>query len=275
VFSATVATVAALAAFAGCGSETGSGADPGPQPRIDRARGVIVMPLNRYSLRDHERKTIDYAEDLVLGSCMHRHGGSFPVVDRRGEPPEPSRLYGIWTPRVARTYGYKAPPGSSGEQTLENFNAHLDHAPPREVQAYSRCIKAQGLGRLVVPSPLKGDVAFFRIYGQTMRSRPALRVLADWHRCLKEHGIEPPSLRGSRQWIPPHAAGDVRKIALTDVRCKQRVDLVQRLAALESTREGRWIAAHRSILRAQRREIEQVLARAKRVIRQAGSRSGA
>lgn len=264
----TVIAACAMVLVHGCGGsrvESGTVSHPPPgaatKVKLDEETGRIVLPLARFGASDRERRTIYYAHELMMGRCMHAQGFPYLVFDRRLEPEEPSRLYGVWTTEVARKYGYGLPPESREEDLLERQSrrgfARAGH------QAFSGC--TESAARVQIPDPLAGDIAAFNLYDKALDSQPARGVIRAWHECLAAHGIPAPSDR--YRWSPlgPRVR-HTQRVALQDVRCKQRVDLVERLTEIEARVETRWIERHRGELTRQRAQIERQVRAAKTVI---------
>jgi hypothetical protein len=228
---------------------------------IDPRSGRIALPLSWYGPTRSERTTIEYAHELVVEHCMAAQGFRYLVFDRRSEAEDPSRLYGVWTTEAAARYGYGNPPKSSAERRLDRQNRR--GFPPGGQRVFEGCLRRAG--HLQIQDPLPGDVAAFELYSPAMQSKPAREAIRDWHRCLVAQGIPLPSKRSP--WSPLGSrVRDTQGVALKDVRCKERANLVERLSEVEARFERRWIEEHRSILNRQRAQIERQLAAAKTVI---------
>jgi hypothetical protein len=200
---------------------------------------------------------------------MARRGFWFPALDRRQEAEASSRLYGVWLPTEARRHAYATPPPSAAARRLLRYNQRFSELPPAERRAFTRCAnRARALG---VGEPLPSDEVALQIYESALRSRSAQAALEQWLECLRRAGIEPPRASDSR-WLPA-AAGRGRldrpaavAIAIADVECKDRTDLVSRLAEIEARGQSEWMQGHLRSLVAQRQRLMEALHRAERMI---------
>lgn len=70
---------------------------------------------------------------------------------------------------------------------------------------------------------------------------------------------------------PEHRASEHLAAAVRDARCKAEVGFAERLAALETGVQARLITRHGAALKAQRRDIDAVVRKARDVIAPAGT----
>lgn len=232
---------------------------------VDPDSGQINLPLEAYSLSYRELRTIEYARDLLLAQCLRARGFSWVHFDRRSEPERVDTRYGPWTRQHAARYGYGGPPPTPAEQALEAENQRV--LAPEEIAARSTC--SDRVNEVTLVEPLPGDIAAFDVYQPVLESPEGRALIEEWRRCMSEHGIRT-SEKYDEVWsppgIPPELNEEQIRIALVDVDCKTRTDLVRRMAALEARAQLAIIREHESDLAAQRDVIDDVVAAAERVI---------
>jgi len=268
VWQPCVVAAAALAVAAATACSSGGGADakaapPEGRATVDETTGVIVLPLDRYSLTVKERATVEYGRLLLIRQCMRAKGLDYLVIDRRGEKPQSSRRYGIWVMHEATRYGYVPPPASATEKKILGDNRAK---PPAWHDAAIACGQEIG-NRAALPDPMPGDVASFKGYPDFMASPEAQAVIEEWRACLREAGVTPPP--PDEIYPPDGPNNDLQtqiKVAVVDVQCKQRTRLVHRLAALEADVQGRLISENEAKLNEQRSMLEHVIREAEEAI---------
>ena len=234
------------------------------KPTISAAKGRILLPLDRFGLNWQERRLIDYAVQLEISRCMDADGHRYPLIDRRREKEQPSRLFGVWTVDDAKAFGYAGAPPPAGQVQMKRLASRTwSPAADRILAACFRRARP-----LLLPEPLPGDVAAFRLYETAIRTPEARVAIDQWRRCLSRAGV--PAPRPARPWVPAGlhgAAGE--NVAVIDVRCKQRNHLVPRLAEVAARVHRRWIETHQRVLARQRALVERTVRLAKSTIRAA------
>jgi hypothetical protein len=257
------ALVLALAAACSSGGGTRKVSSPEGTAVVDEATGVIVLPLDRYSLSHSERLTVEYGRLLLVRACMRGKGLDYLAVDRRGEKEPVSRRYGIWVMPEAVRYGYAPPPPSETEKLITRDNKSQK---PAWHEAAIAC--GQELGsRVAVPDPLPGDMISLKGYPQLMSSVEAQAIVEEWRVCLRAARIKPPP---PEEIYPPEGLDAPLhtqiKIAVADVRCKQQTRFVSRMATLEAHVQSAVIGENEVRLNDQRHMLEKVIKDAEAVI---------
>lgn len=230
------------------------------KPEIEEQTGSIVLPLERFSVSEAERFYLAKARTYVMQACLLERGVKAEVRLGDSDQAEPSRRYGIWTMHQARERGY-AVPHPAGRVILRG-------APEHDVDA---CEGTEAHRVLTIRYP---DVQYadFDSYA-VAKNLPAGRAVIDsWRQCLLSHGVAA-SPQEDRTFLPqgvtmePSASN--KRIAVIDVKCKKRTELVQKLAAIEAeVQRERFEENPEAIQRMveQRQEVDRILAYARSVI---------
>jgi hypothetical protein len=213
---------------------------------IDRVTGQISLPLDQYGPSFMDWNLIDYADQLLMKSCLKERGFDWETVDRTSEKPPSSRRYGVWTESVARDFGYGLPPatpGQLGERALDSVEL-----APDITAALAQCrADPKFAGKL-------GTVPNFQVAGESsyvsaINSKAGQAAIQDWRTCLLSDGVST-SVKTDELWLPIGAdvssfTAESRRVALLDVKCKDSVKLVERIAGLEAQSQELTIAANR------------------------------
>lgn len=223
----------------------------GATAAVDADTGTVTLPFDRYWPTLEDTNRLATALDVVVARCM----------DEAGEPHEPASTevlpayqstarYGVWRMVDARQRGYE-PPGVAAK------GAELSAA---QQKAYDACLQSpetSGLHQTDYFTPQT-----MRTY-QYMRLPPlstvdeAMRAIDKWRSCMTEAGYVPPrrTVAGADlDWIPADldrmTVEEQLKTAVADVRCKDKLGLVQELANLDADRQQKMIDEHKTDLEA-------------------------
>lgn len=229
------------------------------RPEVDRTTGAIELPLDHYGISFEEERTLEFAAELSLRRCAQQEGVRYRAIDRRAEDPPPSRLYGVWHMPSARQFGYSR---IDTRLSARFQQQKMRQWSERESRVLESC--TIGIGALTVPRPLLSEQAAFAFGGQALKTPEALAALDDWAGCLQKAGLPRPS--SSEPLRPRNVEGASIAIAIADVRCKRRTDLVERLAMTEAEVQARWMTEHLFELRIQRQSIRSAVATAQSII---------
>ncbi|GAA4156897.1 hypothetical protein [Leifsonia shinshuensis] len=240
------------------------------QAKLDEGTDSAVLPLDRYMPSDAEDRTVDYAIDLSLRSCMAGKGFDFKVIDRRqGHSTVGFRLFGVWVLNKAAQYGYNPPPPDQVTQQLQALNAQT--TTPDSQAAYSACLDAAAkkFPRVDPVSTLAAQGAA-TAFDKTIHDDSAgKKIVADWRSCMSGHGI---ALAKDGLNVDVSNVNDEQKtkIAVQDVECKTATNAVQRLADIDASYQTAIVNQKQAALNDERTKIDKTLAAAQTYIDQNG-----
>lgn len=237
-------------------AEVSVGDVPAVGSRIDERGGYIHLPLEQIGPSVEERHIVEFAAAVAQRRCLRSKGFTMPAVDRRDEVEPPSLRYGVWHRPTVKDYGYGLPPESRAAQRLSRFNRH--QRTQKELSALRRCAAAEHLS---LREPLPAELAAYELYERAIASRNARQLIDTWRQCLKSHGVPPPGSQSS--WIPGGRNFDLSKqVAMTDVRCKERVGLVPGLVSIEARLQRGWISRHPDVVQQESAFVQETVFRA-------------
>lgn len=255
---------------------------------------VLDNPLQAYRLSVTELTTINQARSIVIGECMARLGFDFPVrtfeeeltENRYGEQLSISRLYGITDRSVAERYGYGRPAERPSTTTLDQQSpAELLALKGRRLSPGGKPVADMDIpeggcvgeaDRLFESDPDVspyglGHTLWVQAMSTLQGSDDYVKATEVWSRCLAE--------RGYRVTAPLNDQGDIKRLsgagsaqgtatpaeielALADIDCKDKVDLVGRLNAAGATIARTLIEQHQLALEDDRTRLDRQLRRA-------------
>lgn len=256
-----VVVAAGLPALAGLGPGRASVAPAAPSPTaapravVDRATGTITVP--RWSDPPDARRdqaVLQTARAHVRAGCMADRGFAAgweftgPVAPEAA--PGELRPYGAWLASDVRQNGY----------AFVHDDRSLDLGT-QEAAAWAECedlLTAQGLARTPAGDRDAAEPDVPQQPGLlTTPEGAALR--AEWAACLAESGLAA-STDDPESLVPAGAADapfdEQVRIGLVDVACKDRLDLVQRLADLDAALSARYAQEHPEAVAAWRADVE-------------------
>jgi hypothetical protein len=269
----TVSAVAAGLVLASCSS--GDSSAPAVKAKVDPASGSVVLPFDEYWPTPEDTGRLAYALNLTLSACMRKHGITYPAV----RPPASAALtswgaYGVWRMDDARRYGYDPP-------VPDRKSLQEPQLQGREAQQEEQCLQTPEAKALRLSTYYRPEVmqqySFMRLPPVT--STPAgKQVLDEWRSCLTQAQVPvPPAVPDGAPvvWVSPDldkATPEQRiKDAVADVTCKQKVDLVQRIADLEAAAQQAVVKDHQDELAAFRQIWLPMRQQADRAIAAAGA----
>ncbi|MFC5748688.1 hypothetical protein [Actinomadura rugatobispora] len=289
----TIAVSALVVAVGGCSVGT---AESPPRPGETTAPAVqvplpgdeartLVVPFDAYNFSPAETVTIEGAEDLLIRDCMRGRRMPWKVVPLPAAEdiePQHRRRYGVIEPRIARIFGYQTP---LDRPSVARYNAarkdrRAQLSPAARRAAYGDpaedavgCLK-QAREHLSKGAPNVDAPLFNKLIGQTFdrsqRDGDVVAAFRAWSACMKEKGIHYPAPLAAitdKRWM--NAGGPSRQeitAAETDVRCKERTDLVSIWAAAEKRIQQDAVRAHAAHFRALKTSKDQQLKAARQVL---------
>ncbi|MBO1751466.1 hypothetical protein J4G33_06575 [Actinotalea sp. BY-33] len=220
-----------------------------PPVVVDHATGTVTLPLDELTRSARDEAVIQAAAELVTATCMAEAGfGEYwefaGVVMPTG--PEDHGIdspYGVWLADEVREHGYE---GTRSALDSPRRGLPLD-APARE--ALEGCHRAPLEAGLFSDQSVadEWDAVAPRGVTPTGYTEEARAIVEEWAACLRENDVDPPAQDGDRipVGVPEGALGapfeEQVRIGLIDVACKDRVDLVRRLAEIDAAEETAYL----------------------------------
>lgn len=262
VSTSAVTAIFMVVGASGCADNPEDRVRMSPSTVTDRASRTVGLPLQAYRPSYDESRTIDLAESIRTRECMAGAGYAWRIVDRTSEPQPASRRYGLWSYRDAKQSAYSPPADSELERTQERESRA--RRLPQEARQRAQCIGRSRIGDL--PSVLQSEVVAFGIFHRVLASPDARRVIRDWRDCLRVQDMEVPQRRHGLFTLTSGTGPRSRKIALSDVRCKEQTLLVERLAHLEASAQRAWLSKHAPQLEDDQRTVDTAVRKAERIV---------
>ncbi|WP_344244266.1 hypothetical protein [Actinocorallia libanotica] len=249
-------------------------AAPPPPPAEEHA--AFLLPLDPYVLDESGLIRVLDATDVVAERCAKQAGVEWPAVDRPDRGPSPNRRrYGVAETLIARMYGYHPPPDPALEETTsrsERRLKELDGGEREKILGPGGCLeKARsevngGLGPLEdQPSESIDQISF----AESKSDPKVAGALQEWTSCIISHGYsfkDPLTAASDSRWNSPTASPEEKKIALADVDCKKKSDLVRVWSSAEAKIQTRLINENRDRLGPLRELKETQLRNAARIL---------
>lgn len=218
---------------------------------LDASTERIDYPIDNYSLSLSDLDTLERADAIRQQACLSEMGQPVDLVAHAvvrsydGERP-----YGIWGMENAQVRGYEIPstgtePFDLGSQSAD-FNRAWDECGSKTISSANLGLQADDIGQRITAE------AFYAA-GQSPEWR---KTIQEWKDCLAENDLE---VAEDQEWVPDLSNATTPeariRIAVTDIECKDRVSMVQRLANLEASFQGTLIDQHEAELVEQKNKI--------------------
>lgn len=278
-------------------------AEPGPTPELGGVLPPLESPLQAYQIRGADLYTIGQAESQLAGDCMRRFGFDQPpnqlnrdqiIAEQRVAD---TRLYGITDVGVARQYGYQpapTPADDSSEPEMAQSDTYryiffgqkgeLSFSPPPggwkspgkvggvEIPAAGCLGEARtnlwGEPFFQAKDQLAGGLRLDAYQNATADPR-VQAALQDWSACMAKSGFQyssPLEVNFDRSKAASAPSPEEINGAVTDIGCKQKVDLVARWNRVDVEYQKKAIEENQLQLTEERDEIDAALARAAQVL---------
>lgn len=227
--------------LAACGVRADADGDGDPVPPASERARSLSLPFDEYTLSPAERRTLAYAQDLLMRECMREHGMDWevlPLVDEEDADPPHRRRYGVIEHQVAAAYGYRAPIGS---RERERADLRRDRAtlPLTEHRAAYGDDGGGGCHARAREGVMEGvpdmDHALLNSYiaagFDTSLADPAVvAAFADWSECMGERGFDhdtPLEAGEDARWAEEgEPLPEEIEVATADVACKEEAEVV-------------------------------------------------
>lgn len=246
------------------GPTTGSLEPTSAVAQLDASVERIDYPIELYSLSLEELRIIERADNIRMQECLAEKGHTVDLLAYlpTGAPYVADRVYGAWSMENAQLRGYGIPTPETETFDLSTQGAEFN-------QDWDACGAALlssanlGLEQDSITNRVRAEAA------QAAYSNPGWNeAIEEWEKCLTDQGVE---LSEENPWTPDlsnvrGSKEDEIRMAVTDVACKEKTSLVQRLANLEASYQQTLITQYEAELVAGRESIDERVQAAREVI---------
>ncbi|NUW44392.1 hypothetical protein [Nonomuraea rhodomycinica] len=288
-----IAALVLVVAASGC-----SAATAGP-PAESRARAASAMhvpppgeearalavPFDAYNFSPAEIMTIEAAQDLLIRDCMRGQGMEWRLLplpaEADVEPPN-RRRYGVIEPRIARLFGYHAPPDrpSVARYDTERNDRLTRLSPAARRAAYgdpggdANGCSGEAEAHLAKDTQ-KVDASLFntlvrQTFEESQRDGNVVRAFRAWSACMRNKGFpypDPIAAVTDDRWLNTQQPSRQEIIAAeADVSCKKDGDLVATWAAAEERIQRDVVLAHAEYFRTLKTHKDRQLGAARRLL---------
>ncbi|MFG3140629.1 hypothetical protein ACGFZA_31040 [Streptomyces sp. NPDC048211] len=248
----------------GSGSPSSESSTPSRTPENGPS---FQLPISHYSFTTEESALLSKAEGIATRQCMARFDLTYaPAHPRLASGSD--RRYGITSREEAKELGYHQP--SSSAQTnaalpKRDLLVLMGSLHPEQDSPDTQTVEVDGKQVPVPAGGCTGDAAR-SVRGPSTESKGAATaqnialtgfkesladakvasVLKNWAKCMKEKGFTYSSpLEPANDFAgKPTASAEEKRLALADISCKERTDLVRVWVGVESAIQKAKIAAH-------------------------------
>jgi hypothetical protein len=279
---AAVLTLALSVGISGCANKPfeASEADlrgvESVRAHLDTEAGTIRMPLDDVLFSASERILVQRANNVLMGECLAKVQINLSKDFGVFKPDQEDGRYGIWVQRLADENGYTKTDreGISAESTApydaqEGFrDAYVKCRDDLE----GRLIVMRQIGRPEAPEAIQRIDS--RAYGSAMKSPAWGKAKEDWRDCLQQRGVVVSEDKNS--WVPqvPDDLNQQIRTAKIDIDCKNRTNLMQRVADLEAKFQAIYMSREQAAVNSLRSAKAADLSTARDIVSGAGA-SGA
>jgi hypothetical protein len=230
------------------------------QAKLDEAADSVTLPLDKYL--GPTDSIVNHAQDLVIQKCMEAKGFPFQISSFTGidAAAQQWRSFGLWNPTEARKYGY----GLAPDPVLESDRALNPNMSAAAVAAVDPCIHESNA---LFPGPDQmarysaGNLSNEALF-DTLADAKGKSLISRWQNCMTAQGIKV----ASKGYGPLGADIDIDTlsttkqiaIAVKDVECKSKNNVIQQLADIDASYQQVLIAAHQRDLNQQLAQTEAV-----------------
>jgi hypothetical protein len=279
-------------------------ADLGPvkSPEAKSFLTTLSLPLDAYRQTAKERALLQRAVDLEVNVCLRGFGfAGLPILNQeeglaQEEDEEArSRFYGVTDLAAAREWGYSKKnfdrpppdinmPDMTGNLAVVYFGksdpTNPEDAPPPTQKISGKsipqggCLGAAGL-KVLGSSSLatqftKADEIAINAAAQTNADARVLGYWKEWSSCMKSRGyvVSSPfkAIEELKIDMRVKATAKVIQIAVTDVECKQKTDLVEKWHKVQVEYDNKAIEKNQLLLTEERSRLNKALAIAAQVV---------
>lgn len=273
---------------------------PKATPERGLAKG-LSLPLEEYMQTYQDTVTLDQASRKLQEKCMAEYGFSIELP-LAGTTPPPNdndanmeRRYGLTDRQAAAQYGYGLPEALTKQvrqkmpeltdEAVQVLTGHTKPAAPatpgavRAVEPAAESYQGKkihkggchGWAKDKLKRPATDDLAFVselngNSFTESMATPAVKQALAAWSQCMKTEGYTAVTPFEATD-IAPHAEGGPASqeeiaVALAEIDCKEKTDLVKVWFTEESKIQKAQIAEHRTKLNGTRTRNSEAVAAA-------------
>jgi hypothetical protein len=240
---------------------------------LDPEAGRIGMPLDEIVYSPEDRILVKQANNILIEACLAKSKINLSKDFGVFKPGREDARYGIWVERLANENGYYK---TDGEGVGPDSRTPYDNQEGFR-DAYIACredLKPSLIPTREVGSPAAPEALHWidsRAYGSAMKTTAWAQAKKDWRDCLRERGVA--TSEDADSWVPqvPEELDQNIRTAKIDIDCKNRTDLMQRVADLEAKFQAIYMDRDRIAVNVLRSEKAADLSRAKRIVSSAGS----
>lgn len=264
--------------LAACGSEAPTEGDDTSVPiadtaftaTIDKDRGRIELPVDKYRVTDEEQEIFSEAGKIYMLMCLQKDGY---VDEYRESIPEieEDRRYGRWSEELAQQFGYTLAATPAKQAVLDSMGTNKGSSEI-PIEAFEKCGAEEDYLRFFPDESTINTVTNeVDTWELMVSSQQFTQVLDEWKQCLKENGLDVQE-DGDTELPDPvgadyeNATESSIKVALIDVKCKESTDFVQRLANIEASYQGPVVKKYENELVAYRDLVSATIVEAKEFI---------
>ncbi|WP_147440394.1 hypothetical protein [Mycetocola tolaasinivorans] len=239
---------------------------------LDWENGIFTLPLEKFAMSWQDQWTVFQANAVMIARCLADRGYPSPVaeVDWTLLPPDDTRTYGVWAPRVAENRGYDPPASFYGDVLAER----RELLGPEWERASKRCSgETQGarLPTMGVYTQMEFSLVD-RGMDESYQALLASGVYRDewekWAECITAEGLVPDPDRATLSPISDFE-GDPEVLirqAIIDTTCKQQLGTMQKIVDVEAEVQSRFIARNEGALLRHQAEAREIVEKARAII---------
>jgi hypothetical protein len=262
--------LAVLLALAGCSARAAGTASTEPAigtvPRLLDSAG-LRLPVQDYLPTNEQNDRLGRANLVLIQRCMARFGFTYDVkmapAGDYGPTSLTDRRYGITDARLASTAGYglgtrdparQAPPakpdiGPDGETVLSGQGKSVvDGQSVPQGGCIADALRALDESVPAAADLQKGNTLQLRSFQESKVDSRVEAVAASWSACMQQAGYryaDPLAAAGDPAFTAPPSATQIA-VALADIACKAKTNLVGVWFTVDSAYERRAIDADRT-----------------------------
>ncbi|MDR1427351.1 MAG: hypothetical protein LBJ08_06295 [Bifidobacteriaceae bacterium] len=253
----------------------------GARAVFDDTTGTIALPLDDFGMSREEAEIVSVAGQLQLDQCLESHGGDRRLTvaqlrDALDFRIEPNWRYGYWNTPIVEERVDELVGGGQGGQTNEQVSAGLGTVDAPSGEALGLCVSLAATMLTPITTEMLSDDAF-PLVTAAMNARSDAEedpqwdaAVKDWQECVRKAGweVDPEYDRGVRyEGLDDEMA---RSATVADARCADRLGTVQAMAGVHARHQELYIAENREELLKVKKQAEDRVREAKRVLADAG-----
>lgn len=242
------------------GSAVRSGDAPGRSPvhRLDDSK-ALELPLDAYLLTTPDLETLSKGRDALVQRCLAAIGAPSAPAPRGGVKIETNeRRYGLADAELAKAHGYHLP---DGDQPVEDYPSAAIALIRGEVTTYNGKPVPEGgcageaqrelhdteMQRALSPVQQLN----MESYVKSQKDPAVTEVSEKWSKCMNESGHrypDPIAAINDQEFASGAPSNHEKAVALADVLCKRKVNLIGVWSDVESAYQRSLIKSKSSIL---------------------------